>query len=73
MKVDRYTKVILTYIAICLSLITLKEIGVIPNAYAQSRPQPVVVCNPSPGPAFKCADVRPTGDGTDGLVIAVPR
>ncbi len=61
MSVDRYTKVILTYIAVCLSLITLKEIGVIPNAYAQSGPQLVAICNVGSGPIFKCADVRPTG------------
>jgi hypothetical protein len=71
MIVDRYTKVILTYIAVCLSLITLKEIGVIPRAYAQAVAQPVFICNP--GAQRKCADVRSTGDGSDGLVIAVPR
>jgi hypothetical protein len=72
MSVDRYTKLILTYIAICLSLITLKEIGVIPNAFAQGRPKPVAICNVGSG-VVKCADVRETGNGTDGLVIAVPR
>lgn len=70
MKVDRYTKGILTYIAICLSIITLKEIGVIPNAYAQTGPQPVVICDARQS---RCADVRPTGNGTDGLVISVSR
>lgn len=70
MNADRYTEFVLTYIAICLSVITLKEVGLLPSAYAQrGGPQPVVICDPV---SFKCADVRPTGTGVDGLVIAPP-
>ena len=70
MSMDRYTKFILTYIAICLSLITLNEIGVLPNAHAQrGGPQPVVICDAT---SSKCADVRSTGTGVDGLVITLP-
>jgi len=75
MTIDRYTKFVLTYIAICLSLITLKEMGFVSYAYAQQLPipLPVVICDHV---AHKCADVRPAGNGSnglDGLVITVPR
>lgn len=64
MNVDRYTKFILTIIASCLFVLTLKETGFIPDAHAQQR-QRVVICDlvrPT------CADVRPNG-GVDGLVV----
>tara|TARA_R110002110_G_scaffold205749_1_gene417929 strand:- start:419 stop:619 length:201 start_codon:yes stop_codon:yes gene_type:complete len=64
MNIDRYTKVILTIIAACLSVLTLKEVGFIPVAYAQSI-QRVVICD---GVEPRCADVRRNGS-IDGLVI----
>lgn len=77
MNSDRYTKFVLTYIAICLSLLTLKELGVVPQAHAQQiipvsieGRNAVVICD---GATPRCADVRPNGNGTDGLVITVPR
>jgi len=36
MKTDLYTKTILTVIAICLSIIVLKEVSFIPNANAST-------------------------------------
>jgi len=34
MKTDFYTKAVLTVIAVCLSIIVLKQVYIIPNAYA---------------------------------------
>ena len=34
MKTDLYTKIILTVIAVCLSILTLQNIDLIPNTYA---------------------------------------
>jgi hypothetical protein len=34
MKTDTYTKFVLTVIAICLSIIVLKDVGIFPGAYA---------------------------------------
>jgi len=34
MKTDLYTKIILTVIAVCLSVITLQNINIIPKTYA---------------------------------------
>ncbi|WP_299214824.1 hypothetical protein [uncultured Aquimarina sp.] len=36
MKTDSYTKAILTIIAVCLSIIVLKDINIIPKAYANN-------------------------------------
>ncbi|WP_299255828.1 hypothetical protein [uncultured Aquimarina sp.] len=36
MKTDSYTKAILTIIAVCLGIIVLKEINIIPKAYANN-------------------------------------
>ncbi|MFD2564217.1 MULTISPECIES: hypothetical protein [Aquimarina] len=35
MKTDTYTKSVLTIIAVCLSIIVLKDIDIIPKAYAE--------------------------------------
>jgi hypothetical protein len=77
MKVDRYTKFVLTYIAVCLTFLSLKESGVIPNAYAQQRPIPVYIDQGRPVPVAvcwgnRCADVRPVDNGVDALMVAVP-
>ncbi|MBK7095062.1 MAG: hypothetical protein IPH57_08455 [Saprospiraceae bacterium] len=37
MKTDFYTKVVLTIIAICLTIIVLKQVDIIPNAYATGQ------------------------------------
>ena len=34
MKTDVYTKIVLTVIAVCLSILTLQNIDIIPKAYA---------------------------------------
>ncbi len=34
MKTDFYTKAVLTVIALCLTIIVLKQVDIIPNAYA---------------------------------------
>jgi len=36
MKPDLYTKTVLTIIAICLSIIVLKEVDIIPSLYAET-------------------------------------
>ena len=48
MKVDKYTKSMLTIIAGCLILLVLKTYNIVPNAYAAS-PTPVSIesCSPS--------------------------
>lgn len=71
MNIDRYIKFILTYIAICLTALTLKELGFVPNAFAQQRgPTPVAICDVS---SRTCADVRSNGSGLDGLVVTLPQ
>lgn len=77
MKVDGYTKCVLTYIAVCLTFLSLKESGVIPNAYAQQRPIPVYIDQGRPVPVAvcwgtRCADVRSLDNGLDALMVAVP-
>ncbi|MBL6447823.1 hypothetical protein JMN32_16000 [Fulvivirga sp. 29W222] len=41
MKVDKFTKVVLTVIAVNLSILTLKELSVIPEARADELKEPV--------------------------------
>jgi len=41
MKTDRYLKVVLTVIAVCLVLLTLQNMNVIPKAYAESPLPPI--------------------------------
>lgn len=36
MKTDFYTKAVLTVIAVCLTIIVLKQVDIIPNAYAET-------------------------------------
>ncbi len=36
MKTDFYTKAVLTVIAICITIIVLKQVDIIPNAYAET-------------------------------------
>ncbi len=38
MKTDNYTKFILTIIAICLAIIVIKDIDILPKAYANNTP-----------------------------------
>jgi hypothetical protein len=78
MKLDRYTKLILTYIAVCLTLIALKEFGVVSYAHAQQGPIRVVIDQGGPVPVvicdrIKCVDIQRLQNGLDGLVVAVPR
>ena len=35
MKTDLYTKAVLSLIAVCLTILVLKQVDVIPNAYAE--------------------------------------
>lgn len=41
MKFDKFTKVILTVIAVNLSVLTLKELSIIPEAHADDLKEPV--------------------------------
>ncbi len=40
MKVDIYTKIILTVIAVCLAVIVLRDINIVSEAQAQAQAQP---------------------------------
>ena len=44
MAIDKYTKTVLTIIAACLIILTLKEIVLIPDAQAQSGVTKVTLC-----------------------------
>ena len=46
MKTDFYTKIVLTIIAVCLSILTLKNVDIIPKAYA-SEPTKNLGVSPS--------------------------
>ncbi len=67
---DRYTKVILTVIAVALSIIAIQNTGVIP-AIAQTNviPARVAICNVS---GSQCASITGNGSGLfgSGLVVA---
>ncbi len=43
---ESYIKLVLTIIAVCLSLLALKEVAVIPDALAQSDITKVTICGP---------------------------
>ena len=47
MKNDKYTKSVLTIIAICLIVIVLRDIGFIRQAFALNGVTKVTLCNPS--------------------------
>ena len=53
MKIDFYTKSVLTIIAISTSALALKEF--VPIAHAQNRPTKVVICNED---GSRCVDVE---------------
>lgn len=65
MKIDFYTKAVLTVIALALSVIALQHS--IPSAFAQSQPIKVLLCD-STNPNW-CADIGKSG----GLVVEVKR
>ena len=60
MKIDFYTKTVLTVIALCLLLNTAKEYELIPQAYASSaeKSDETKVKYPIPMDAFNTIDVR---------------
>ena len=66
---DRYTKTVLTVIAGCLLIQTAQDLSIIEKAHAQTDVK-VNICDLV---GQHCADVRPNGDGTDGLVVHIPR
>ena len=43
--IDRYTKAVLTVIAVCLCLITAQNFNFIPSAEATMFPQKVTICD----------------------------
>ena len=55
MKTDLYTKIILTVIAVCLTLILVKEFDLIPSAYASIDPVETTSLLP---PISETIDVR---------------
>ena len=62
---DRTLKILLGIIALNLTVQTLKDVELIPTAYAQSGPLKVVVCDLS---GFRCADTKRFSGGLDGIV-----
>ena len=58
-------EVLLAIIALNLTVQTLKDVELIPTAYAQSGPLKVVVCDLS---GFRCADTKRFSGGLDGIV-----
>ena len=55
-QIDKYTKGILTIIAIALMIIALKGTGLVPKAFAHSGGvHKIAICNDS---GSQCADVR---------------
>jgi len=61
---DLTFKVLLGIIAVNLTIQTVKDVGLFPTAYAQSK-QMVVICDLN---RPTCADVRANGS-IDGLVV----
>ncbi|NDW13187.1 hypothetical protein D0T50_09800 [Bacteroides sp. 214] len=57
MKVDLYTKVILTVIAFCMSVSLLRDLEIIPSAHANSNAVPAVYAS-QPAAANGVVDVR---------------
>jgi hypothetical protein len=55
MKTDLYTRVVLTVIAVSLSVIALQQS--VKPAYAQNSYQKVIVCNPYGTKVSDCASV----------------
>ena len=54
--IDRYTKAVLTVIAVCLCLITAQNFNIVPSAEASANDiQKVVICD---NLYHFCADVR---------------
>ena len=43
--IDRYTKAVLTVIAVCLCLITAQNFNIVPSAEASGNIQRVVICD----------------------------
>jgi hypothetical protein len=43
--IDRYTKAVLTVIAVCLCLITAQNFNIVPSAEASGHIQKVAVCD----------------------------
>lgn len=61
MKTDRYTKIILTIIAVCLTINVVKEIDIIPSAYASEGvpvPEKTTEYRLVPVNEFNTMDVR---------------
>jgi hypothetical protein len=69
---DIYTKIVLTIIAVALSIIALREVGV-PALAQSSAPVRVVICgeeaNPNAG-QFGCARILTSNQGVGRLLIA---
>jgi hypothetical protein len=64
MKIDLYTKTILTIIAICLMALTLEF--TVTKAYAQNGPTRVTICNID---GTACVDVKRVGPNIDAMLV----
>lgn len=63
MKTDKYTKSVLTIIAVCLTILTLQSIDIIPKAYA-SEESPNLKTEPSTSIGNNYAIVPLNSDGS---------
>lgn len=64
MKIDLYTKAILTIIALCLMALILEF--TVTKAYAQNRPARVSICNVD---GTACVDVKRVGPNVDAMLV----
>jgi hypothetical protein len=63
MRIDRYTKVVLTIIAVCLVWLSVGGVQVLPPAHAQVPPPAAPKAKVPPAPARKAfPSVIPAGD-----------
>jgi hypothetical protein len=59
MKADRYTKTVLTVIAACMVINLLKEVDILPKAYANEPSKPVTT--PAPAPNYAVVPLNADG------------
>lgn len=58
MKTDKYTKIVLTVIAICLTINVIKDFEIFPSAYASGKNESTIPTGYKLIPANEAIDVR---------------
>ena len=69
MKTDRYTKTVLTIIAACMVVNLLKEVDILPKAYANTPTAPAL---PTPKPNYALVPVSADGSINVKTVNSTP-